>query len=83
MGVEHWWNDSDSKIEVLQENPLPAALCPPRILHLAAGIEPGLSCERPAANCVSHGMMVLRDWICIPQIVMGILYVLMFDKGFY
>lgn len=41
MGVERWWNDSDSKIEVLQENPLPAALYPPQILHLAAGIEPG------------------------------------------
>jgi len=41
MGVEHWWNDSDSKIEVLQENPLPTALCPPQILRLTAGIEPG------------------------------------------
>jgi len=26
MGVEHRWNDSDSKIEVLQENSLTAAL---------------------------------------------------------
>lgn len=40
MGVGHWWNDSDGKIEVHQENPLLAALCPPQILHFTDGIEP-------------------------------------------
>jgi len=28
MSVEHWWNDSDRKTEVLRE-PIPVPLCPP------------------------------------------------------
>jgi hypothetical protein len=70
------------KLKYFKENPLPAALCPPQILHLTAGIEPGSLLSEATIYCVSHGIMVLRDQICIPQIVMGILYVLMFDQGF-
>jgi hypothetical protein len=33
MSMEHWWNDTDWKTEVLGENPLETALSPPQISH--------------------------------------------------
>jgi hypothetical protein len=31
--AEQWWNDTDRKDEVLEENPVPVTLCPPQIQH--------------------------------------------------
>ena len=31
--MEHRWNDTDGKTEVLGEKPVPVPLCPPQISH--------------------------------------------------
>jgi len=33
MGMEHWWNGTDGKTEVLGEKPVTVPLCPPQISH--------------------------------------------------
>jgi hypothetical protein len=33
MVMEHWWNDTERKTEVLREEPVPVLLCPPQIQH--------------------------------------------------
>jgi hypothetical protein len=36
VSMEHCWCDSDGKIEVLEENPVPVPLCPPQIPYWLA-----------------------------------------------
>jgi len=49
FNMEHWWNDTDGKTEVLVEKPVSVPLCPPQI---SRGIEPRP--PKPWTNRLSH-----------------------------
>ena len=49
--MKHWWNNTDGKLEVLEEKPVPVPLYPPQTLtSTEVGSNPGICNERSATN---------------------------------
>jgi hypothetical protein len=56
MSMEHLWNDTDGKTEVLREKPVPVTLCPTQIQHGLAWEQCGIYGEENGiGTCFSPG----------------------------